>query len=685
MESLTASVAARRAKHHRRGRGARRHDAGDRVAGMPKLRIEESAARRQARIDRGEDVIVGVNKYQLAERRARSTCARSTTPRCASRRSRGSRELRATRDAGAVRAHARRARGAGAQRARATCSSPAVEAARARATVGEISDGAREGLGAPPRRDPFDLGRLRRCYRGRSRTSRRCAREVEAFAEEEGRRPRMLVAKLGQDGHDRGTKVIATRLRRPRLRRRRRAALPDAGRGRAPGDRERRARGRRLEPGGRAQDAGAAARRGAARRRAPATSSSWSAASIPPKDYAFLREQRRRGDLRPRHAGPEGRARGAAGDPRAARAMSPDARRRSRRFRDGDPARAIGARSRKAITLLESTRADQRGARPGDARALLPRHRRRVRVGITGAPGVGKSTFIEALGLHLIGAGQPRRGARGRSVAARVSGGSILGDKTRMERLAQERARLHPAVALGRLARRRRAAHARGDAGLRGGGLRRGARRDRRRRPVRGRRRARWSTSSCVLLLPGAGRRAAGHQEGHARAGRRAGREQGRRRAARGAPSARAPSTRARSRCCGAPSPSWRPPVLLASALTRRGHRGGLGDGRSAHRAGRLRPAASSRRAAASRRAPGCGAWSTRACSAAFRSHPEVAARDRRASSARSRRSQDDPGRRRPRAARRLPEALSPPAPAARSRAHRPAARRTARCRRGCR
>ena len=58
-------------------------------AGMPKLRIEEAAARRQARVDRGEDVIVGVNKFQLNERRRRSTSATSTTPRCARRRSRG--------------------------------------------------------------------------------------------------------------------------------------------------------------------------------------------------------------------------------------------------------------------------------------------------------------------------------------------------------------------------------------------------------------------------------------------------------------------------------------------------------------------------------------------------------------------------------------------------------------------
>jgi LAO/AO transport system kinase len=105
----------------------------------------------------------------------------------------------------------------------------------------------------------------------------------------------------------------------------------------------------------------------------------------------------------------------------------------------------------KAITLLESTRADHRAQADGLLSALLPHTGRSLRLGISGVPGVGKSTFIEALGLFLI--------ARGHRVAvlavdpsSTVSGGSILGDKTRMERLsASERAYIRPSPSGGTL------------------------------------------------------------------------------------------------------------------------------------------------------------------------------------------------------------------------------------------
>ncbi|HSN31197.1 MAG TPA: methylmalonyl Co-A mutase-associated GTPase MeaB [Ideonella sp.] len=105
----------------------------------------------------------------------------------------------------------------------------------------------------------------------------------------------------------------------------------------------------------------------------------------------------------------------------------------------------------KAITLLESTRADHRARADALLTALLPHAGRSLRLGISGAPGVGKSTFIEALGLFLV--------ARGHRVAvlavdpsSSVSGGSILGDKTRMERLAaDERAYIRPSPAAGTL------------------------------------------------------------------------------------------------------------------------------------------------------------------------------------------------------------------------------------------
>ena len=105
----------------------------------------------------------------------------------------------------------------------------------------------------------------------------------------------------------------------------------------------------------------------------------------------------------------------------------------------------------KAITLLESTRADHRARADALLNALLPFSGKAMRLGISGVPGVGKSTFVEALGLHLI--------AQGRRVAvlavdpsSSLSGGSILGDKTRMERLSVvEAAFIRPSPASGTL------------------------------------------------------------------------------------------------------------------------------------------------------------------------------------------------------------------------------------------
>jgi LAO/AO transport system kinase len=85
----------------------------------------------------------------------------------------------------------------------------------------------------------------------------------------------------------------------------------------------------------------------------------------------------------------------------------------------------------KAITLLESTRADHREMADAMLTALLPDTGRAIRLGLSGVPGVGKSTFIEALGLHLIGQGH-RVAVLAVDPSSTVSGGSILGDKTRM-------------------------------------------------------------------------------------------------------------------------------------------------------------------------------------------------------------------------------------------------------------
>ena len=116
----------------------------------------------------------------------------------------------------------------------------------------------------------------------------------------------------------------------------------------------------------------------------------------------------------------------------------------------GEPARRRRAMA-KAITLLESTRADHRARADSLLTALLPHTGNSFRLGISGVPGVGKSTFVELLGLYLV--------ERGHSVAvlavdpsSSISGGSILGDKTRMERLStRERAYIRPSPSAGTL------------------------------------------------------------------------------------------------------------------------------------------------------------------------------------------------------------------------------------------
>ncbi|SDF16669.1 methylmalonyl-CoA mutase [Rhodobacter capsulatus] len=176
------------------------------ATGMPKLRIEESAARRQAAIDRGEDVIVGVNKYRLAKEDPidildidnvavrESQIARLT-------------QMRATRDEAKCQAAlaeiTRRAKEGG------NLLDAAVDAARARASVGEISMAMEEIFGRHRAEVKTLAGVYGAAYEGDAGFAQIQA-DVNAFAEAEGRRPRMLVVKMGQDGHDRGAKVIAT-------------------------------------------------------------------------------------------------------------------------------------------------------------------------------------------------------------------------------------------------------------------------------------------------------------------------------------------------------------------------------------------------------------------------------------------------------------------------------------------
>ena len=175
--------------------------------GLPKLRIEEAAARRQARIDRGEEVVVGVNKYKRAEEESidildidNAKVRESQVTRL--------KTIRNTRDQAACDAALADLTKA-AESGEGNLLALAVEATRKRATVGEISDALEKvytryraeirsisGVYGGAYDDDAGFGKIRS--------------DVAAFAEAEGRRPRMLVVKMGQDGHDRGAKVIAT-------------------------------------------------------------------------------------------------------------------------------------------------------------------------------------------------------------------------------------------------------------------------------------------------------------------------------------------------------------------------------------------------------------------------------------------------------------------------------------------
>jgi len=117
----------------------------------------------------------------------------------------------------------------------------------------------------------------------------------------------------------------------------------------------------------------------------------------------------------------------------------------------GEPGAAQRRGMAKTITLLESTRADHRARADALLNALLPHGGRSLRLGLSGVPGVGKSTFIEALGLYLVEHGH-RVAVLAVDPSSSVSGGSILGDKTRMERLSvHERAYIRPSPSSGTL------------------------------------------------------------------------------------------------------------------------------------------------------------------------------------------------------------------------------------------
>ncbi len=177
------------------------------ASGMPKLRIEQAAAEKQARIDRGEEVIVGVNKWRLDEYEEIDLLdidnAKVRDGQVALLE-----KVRAERDQSACDA-ALKALEDGARSGKGNLLALAVDAARARASVGEISMAMENAFGRHKAEVKTLAGVYGAAYEGDEGFAA-IQKSVEAFAEEEGRRPRMLVVKMGQDGHDRGAKVIAT-------------------------------------------------------------------------------------------------------------------------------------------------------------------------------------------------------------------------------------------------------------------------------------------------------------------------------------------------------------------------------------------------------------------------------------------------------------------------------------------
>ena len=290
--------------------------------------------------------------------------------------------------------------------------------------------------------------------------------EVQAFATEHGRRPRMLVAKVGQDGHDRGAKVIAT-------------AFADLGFDvdvgtlfQTPEEVARQAVENDVHV------VGISTQSGGHKTLVPQLIKELEKLGagdvvvtvggiIPARDYPLPPGSRRQSGLRTRHADSEGGAQGARADPpeRGLGGGVTSARSASRASEPGALAAGVRAGDRralaKAITLVESSRPDHQDAAQRLLELLLPDTGRAARIGVSGVPGVGKSTFIEAFGLHLL--------ARGLRVAVLAvdpssarSGGSILGDKTRMPRLSvAPEAFIRPSPAagsLGGVARRTREA-----------------------------------------------------------------------------------------------------------------------------------------------------------------------------------------------------------------------------------
>lgn len=191
-------------------------------AGIPKLRIEEAAARKQARIDSNQDIIVGVNKYRL-DREDPLQILDVDNDMVRKQQIEQLHQIKATRDNDKVKASLARLtecakvsleNGTGTQLYRKDNSdnnllSLAIEAARNRATLGEISDALEEVFGRYKAQIRSFSGVYSKEIKN-DQSFEKAKQLADAFAKKEGRRPRIMIAKMGQDGHDRGAKVVAT-------------------------------------------------------------------------------------------------------------------------------------------------------------------------------------------------------------------------------------------------------------------------------------------------------------------------------------------------------------------------------------------------------------------------------------------------------------------------------------------
>ncbi len=177
------------------------------ASGMPKQRIEEAAAQRQSRIERGEDVIVGVNKYKLDEDTSQYDVLAVDNTRVRESQIRRLEEVRRNRDGEAV-GRVLEALTTAARDGTGNLLALSVEAARRRATVGEISAALEKAWGRHRAVARMTPGVYADSYDGDERF-RKVHDEVKLFSDVEGRAPSLLVVKMGQDGHDRGAKVVS--------------------------------------------------------------------------------------------------------------------------------------------------------------------------------------------------------------------------------------------------------------------------------------------------------------------------------------------------------------------------------------------------------------------------------------------------------------------------------------------